>query len=148
MIFLTPQVTQNPKIQAKECGYNYLTAYECAQTLCICLMWMQEAVYFLFRSVSNNSKIPVTNTMVYVISTQELGHTNNINNPPTITNRSLPSANRAGWHQKNDEIDFQGQFWRQLGQRCIDNSLTAPPSLPPAVLYHHKQLLCYVLPLR
>ena len=51
---LTPQVTQNPKIWAKQCGYQFefeaaticpWTAYQCAQTLCICLMWIQEAVW-------------------------------------------------------------------------------------------------------
>ncbi len=52
-IILTPQVTQNPKIWAKYCGYNCLrlllfahwSAYQCSQTLFICLMWIQEAVW-------------------------------------------------------------------------------------------------------
>jgi hypothetical protein len=67
--------------------------------LAVCTL-MMNVYYFLFRSVSNNSKLSVTNITVYVISTQELEHTNKINNPPTITNCGPPPLNRAQWHSK------------------------------------------------
>jgi hypothetical protein len=51
-IILTPQVTQNPKIRPKKCGYDWLrllpyaqiSTHQCSQTLWICLVWMGEAV--------------------------------------------------------------------------------------------------------
>jgi hypothetical protein len=50
-IMLTPQVTQNPKIWAVQlckaltvCVCQW-TVYQCAQTLCRCVIWMWEAVW-------------------------------------------------------------------------------------------------------
>ncbi len=62
-IILTPQLTQNPKIWAKYGGYNCVrllpyaygclwTAYWCAQTLCVCLIWMGEAVWDCCHPIS------------------------------------------------------------------------------------------------
>jgi hypothetical protein len=51
-IMLTPHVTQNPPKKqevwvwlCKAATVCLWTAYQCAQTLCICLIWMREAVW-------------------------------------------------------------------------------------------------------